>query len=132
MVGEAAREMRGRNIGIAAVPAIVPAIAYNLVVPLLFALTGVGAFSVAYNLFGGHHRGRLLAGVMALTFTVVLGNLGVVHLIRGALIDLGGELFSSTIPGFPETVAMFLAAEFEAGAGHGERHRGAAIGTHCL
>ncbi len=85
----------------------VPAIAYNLAVPLLFALTGVGAFSVAYNLFGGHRRGALLAGVMALVFTVVLGNLGVVHLIRGKLIELGGDLFPSTIPGFSETVAMF-------------------------
>ncbi len=85
----------------------VPAIAYNLAVPLLFALTGVGAFSVAYNLFGGHKRGRLLAGVMALVFVVVLGNLGVVHLIRLALINLGGEPFLSTIPGFAENVAMF-------------------------
>jgi len=85
----------------------VPAIAYNLAVPLLFALTGVGAFSVAYNLFGGHERDRLLAGVMALVFTVVLGNLGVVHLIRNALISLGGETFPSTILGFPRMVAMF-------------------------
>nr|HID14354.1 hypothetical protein [Anaerolineae bacterium] len=84
-----------------------PAVAYNLAVPLLYALTGVGVFSVAYNLFGGHRRGALLAGVMALVFTVVLGNLGVVRLIRAALISLGGELFPSTIPGFPETVAMF-------------------------
>jgi len=85
----------------------VPAIAYNLAVPLLFALTGVGAFSVGYNLFCGRRRGRLLAGVMALVFTVLLGNLGVVRLIRGKLIELGGEFFPSTIPGFPETVAMF-------------------------
>ncbi|RLC91889.1 MAG: hypothetical protein DRI79_01810 [Chloroflexi bacterium] len=85
----------------------VPAIAYNLAVPLLYALTGVGAFSVACNLFGGHRRGCLLAGVMALIFTVVLGNLGVVRLIRAALISLGGEPFPSTIPGLPETVAMF-------------------------
>jgi YYY domain-containing protein len=84
-----------------------PEIAYNLAVPLLFALTGVGAFSVAYNLFGGHRRGALLAGVVALVFTVVLGNLGVMHLIRSSLIDLGRPLFPSTIPGFPETVAMF-------------------------
>jgi YYY domain-containing protein len=85
----------------------VPAIAYNLAVPLLFALTGVGAFSVAYNLFGGHRRGALLAGAMALVFTVVLGNLGVVRVLRTGLVRLSGEvLFPSTIPGFPETVAM--------------------------
>ncbi|MDY7079948.1 MAG: DUF2298 domain-containing protein, partial [Chloroflexota bacterium] len=85
----------------------VPAIAYNLAVPLLFALTGVGAFSVAYNLFGGHKRGALLAGVMALLFTVVLGNLGVAHLIRTSLIKLGGEPFPSTIPAFSRAVTMF-------------------------
>ena len=85
----------------------VPAIAYNLAVPLFFALTGVGAFSVAYNLFGGRRRGAWLAGVTSLVFTVLLGNLGVVRLIRGALISLGGEPFPSTIPGFAETAAMF-------------------------
>ena len=84
----------------------VPAIAYNLAVPLLFALTGVSAFSVGYNLFGGHRRGARLAGVMSLVFNVVLGNLGVVRLIRAALILLGGEPFPSTVPVFAETVAM--------------------------
>jgi YYY domain-containing protein len=85
----------------------VPAIAYNLAVPLLYALTGVGAFSVAYNLFGGHRRGALLAGTMALVFAVVLGNLGVVRLIRESLITLSGDTFPSTVPVFAETVAMF-------------------------
>jgi len=84
-----------------------PAIAYNLVVPLLYALTGVGAFSVAYNLFGGHRRGGTLAGLMALVFTVGVGNLGVVRLIRSSLIALGGEGFPSTIPAFADTVRMF-------------------------
>ncbi len=85
----------------------VPAIAYNLAVPLLFALTGIGAFSVAYNFFGGHRRGALLAGVAALLFALLLGNLGVVHLVGNALIALGGEPFPSTIPGFPQAVAFF-------------------------
>ena len=84
----------------------VPAIGYNLAVPLLAALTGVGAFSVGYNLFGGHRRSARLSGVMALVFTVGLGNLGVVRLIRAALITLGGEPFPSTIPVFADTVAM--------------------------
>jgi YYY domain-containing protein len=83
-----------------------PALAYNLAVPLLFALTGVGAFSVAYNLCGGRRRGALLAGGMAIVFTLLLGNLGVVHLVGGKLVALGGEPFSSTIPGLPEAVAL--------------------------
>jgi len=85
----------------------VPTTAYNLAVPLLAALTGLGAFSVAHNLFGGHRRGSVSAGLMALASTTLLGNLGVVHLIRIKLISLGGELFPSTIPGFPQTIAMF-------------------------
>jgi YYY domain-containing protein len=84
----------------------VPAVAYNLAVPLLFALTGVGAFSAAYNLFGGHRRGARLAGVAATAFTVLVGNLGVVRLIRQSLIGLGGDPFPSTIPVFADTVAM--------------------------
>ena len=89
-----------------------PAIAYNLAVPLLFALTGVGAFSAAYNLFGARTssryrarwRGSTLAGGMAMLFTVLLGNLGVVHLLRETLSQVGGEAFPSLIPGFSETV----------------------------
>jgi YYY domain-containing protein len=85
----------------------VPAIAYNLMVPTIFALTGVAAFSVAYNLSGGNRRRALLAGIVAVGFAVLLGNLGVVHLIRGKLISLGDVSFDSTIPGFPNTVAFF-------------------------
>ncbi len=84
----------------------VPTVAYNLAVPLLYALTGVGAFSVAYNLFGGRRRGAWLAGGSALAFTILTGTLGVVHLIRSARIKLGGEPFPSTIPIFADTVLM--------------------------
>ena len=90
----------------------VPAIAYNLAVPLLFALTGVGAFSAAFNLFGsaedaGDGRRALFAGGAGTVFAVAMGNLGVVHLIRNRLIQLGGVSFPSTIPGFPRTVSFF-------------------------
>ena len=89
----------------------VPSIAYNLAVPLLFALTGVGAFSAAYNL-AGEDGGRsglgqaLLAGLAAPVFVVLMGNLGVVHLIREKLIAVGDVSFPSTIPGFPNTVSF--------------------------
>ncbi|MGD2148645.1 MAG: DUF2298 domain-containing protein, partial [Anaerolineae bacterium] len=85
----------------------VPAVAYNLAVPVIFALTGVGAFSVAYNAGGPDRRRALLAGVSALVVVVLLGNLGVVHLIRGKLIALGEVSFPSTIPGFPNAVSLF-------------------------
>ncbi|GAB4570699.1 MAG: DUF2298 domain-containing protein [Anaerolineae bacterium] len=65
------------------------AVAFNLMVPLLFALTGTGVFGVVYNLlrsrFLGHRRkGALhptpratavLFGVLGLIFVVLLGNL---------------------------------------------------------
>jgi YYY domain-containing protein len=96
----------------------VPATAYNLMVPLLYALTGVGAFSVAYNLTGRRRRGAIAAGIAAVVFTVVLGNLGVVHLIYTRLVEVGGVPFESTIPGFPEMVGFFkgLWAVFAQGA----------------
>jgi YYY domain-containing protein len=84
----------------------VPAIAYNLAVPLLFALTGLGGFSVALNLFGRFRRGAILAAFLAVVFIVLIGNLGVVRLIRVAAIRLGGDLIPSTIPGLANTVAM--------------------------
>jgi YYY domain-containing protein len=102
-----------------------PAIAYNLAVPLLFALTGVGALSVAYNLFDGRRCNAWLAGVAALGFAIVLGNLGVLHLLGVKLVELGGKSFQSTIPGLPEAVALlrglfrviFFDATFPLGAG---------------
>jgi YYY domain-containing protein len=66
---------------------IVPAFAYNLILPTVFALIALGAFSVAWNL---SHRGKgrfdirwgklvpALAGALGM---VVLGNLGSVRMI---------------------------------------------------
>ena len=44
---------------------------------------------MAYNLFGGSRRGAILAGVMALLFTVVLGNLGEVNLLWRTFKEVG-------------------------------------------
>ncbi len=84
----------------------VPAVAYNLAVPAIAALTGVGAFSVAYNMSRAKRRGRLLAALTAVAFVVLIGNLGVVHFIIKRLIALGEVSFLSTIPGFPDIVAI--------------------------
>jgi YYY domain-containing protein len=53
-------------------------LAFNLGVALLFALTGVGAFGVAYELVAarGARRAALYVGLLACTFAVIMGNLG--------------------------------------------------------
>lgn len=70
---------------------IVPSIAYNLILPTLFALVALGAFSVVYHLLNGtiHTEPRdghllnlpLVSGVAAAAMTVALGNLGTVRMI---------------------------------------------------
>lgn len=75
---------------------IVPWVAYNLAVPTLFALTGAGAFSVAFNLadgdrdtefpgeeaaYGGLRIGSLLAGLAGVFFVAIIGNFGNLKLL---------------------------------------------------
>ena len=75
---------------------IVPWVAYNLAVPTLFALTGIGAFSVAFSLADGDRAtefpgeeaptqgmriGPLLAGLAGVFFVAIIGNFGNVKLL---------------------------------------------------
>jgi YYY domain-containing protein len=76
---------------------IIPSIAYNLVVPTLFALAGIGAFSLGWNLLSagriknpetdedkeqaGLFRRPLLAGLASTIGFLILGNLGTVRMI---------------------------------------------------
>jgi YYY domain-containing protein len=77
---------------------VVPSIAYNLVIPTIFSLLGLSAFSVGYNLV---HRFRSLkdriwridprvVGVIAAVAIVILGNLGSARLIYEGFMELGG------------------------------------------
>ena len=82
---------------------LVPAIAYNLIIPTLFAFAASAAFSVAFNLASAWREThpptdeaparRLnpwLAGSAALLFAVVLGNLDAPRLVLTDLATLGG------------------------------------------
>jgi YYY domain-containing protein len=76
---------------------IIPSVAYNLIVPTLFALAGVGAFSLGWNLLAAAGYGNikdenvgeqvgitsrpLLAGLAAAGGFLILGNLGTVRMI---------------------------------------------------
>lgn len=70
-----------------------PAVAYNLILPTLYAMTGVAVFSIAYNWVKGRRDGddprrarwwlplprgnAWLAGISAMVLAVVMGNLGI-------------------------------------------------------
>lgn len=85
---------------------IVPSVAYNLILPTLFALTGIAAFSVAFNIVG-HLRERMrsidgdrtvlqrvgnpwVAGIAALLLAVVFGNLDTPRVLGTGVAELGG------------------------------------------
>ncbi len=87
---------------------IVPAIAYNLVLPTLFSLVAMGAYSVGSNLSTGLQKREaeepadfgwfkflgsktFLGGAAAAVFMLVLGNLGTVRLIWQGLQKIGAS-----------------------------------------
>ncbi len=86
---------------------IVPNVAYNLAVPTLFALTGVGAYVVASNLAGGSDARGRRAGLWGILLVLILGNLGEVRLIFNGLVQVGSVHFESLIPGYPQVVSFF-------------------------
>ncbi|QPC81577.1 glycosyltransferase family 39 protein [Phototrophicus methaneseepsis] len=83
---------------------MVPSFAYNLIVPTLFALTGIGAFSVAFNIvaamtdrrYGAQEpiappRGSAwLAGVAAIVLCLGVGNLDTVRVLVNGVATMGG------------------------------------------
>ncbi len=74
---------------------VVPEVAYNLVVPMFFALSAAAAFSVSYNLSEGTRRlmrlrpnrtsigasGPIIAGLLAVFFVLIAGNLRAVDVL---------------------------------------------------
>lgn len=78
---------------------IVPAFGYNLILPTLFSLLALIAYSVGYNLVARFRNGesgirRLnprVAGVAAALALVVLGNLGTVRMVYDGLKQIGAQ-----------------------------------------
>ena len=89
---------------------IMPSVAYNLALPLFYAITGGAAFCVAFNLVDRANDGHwtwspYAAGLLAVLFVLVLGNLGEIRLLINGFRAVAGEPpFPSTIPGLPELV----------------------------
>ncbi len=81
---------------------IVPWIAYNLAIPTLAALTGLGVFGAAYNWSRAARRGPSTgarAGALAAVLAVVSGNLFQVPYIAQRLSEVSGSTFESALPG---------------------------------
>ncbi len=91
---------------------IVPAVAYNLAVPLLPALTGIGAFSIVTSLaaWGAEKRVKLstqhsalgtpmAAGLAAVIFIAIMGNLGEIALLYQGLLAIAPPPPTIDIPG---------------------------------
>ncbi|MEX1071742.1 MAG: DUF2298 domain-containing protein [Anaerolineales bacterium] len=78
---------------------IVPAVAYNLILPSLFAMLALGAYSVSWNLWtawkGRDGRGSSvspeLVGIAAAMAIVLFGNLGSIQMIFQGYTRLGAE-----------------------------------------
>jgi YYY domain-containing protein len=84
---------------------VMPSVAFNLAIPMLFALTVGNAFCMGYNL--ARRRSRILTGLLAAVFVAVLGNLdGMVHLVD-RLSALSGSGFRSSIPGLEGLVRVW-------------------------
>ena len=93
---------------------IVPSIAYNLIVPTLFSLTGIAAFSTAFNISNGWQTTRYefarsddsnevtkksmrrsmgnpwVAGIAALMLVVIVGNLDTIRVFGNGVAQLAG------------------------------------------
>jgi len=90
---------------------IVPSVAYNLALPLLFSLLATGVFCVTYNLIDRGDededdslravlsRRSVIFGLLGAVFVAVLGNLAELQLILRGLQDLSGASLKSSIPG---------------------------------
>ncbi len=88
---------------------IVPSVAYNLALPLLYGLTCGGAFSVVYHLAARKEheawdRRALPAALAGVAFVALLGNLGEYMLILKKLGEVSGLDFRSNIPGLASLV----------------------------
>lgn len=98
---------------------IVPAFAYNLIVPTIFATAGIGAFSAAFNIVASWSTRRVesydgekvtiirrmgnpwVAGFAAMLLAVVLGNLDTPRvLIEEGIAPLGGYTRPTGLEGF--------------------------------
>lgn len=81
---------------------VMPTTAYNLIIPMLFSFTGLGAFAIAYNLVasrGWATKGRAVpAGIIAAILCVLLGNLAEFGVLTDAWQRTSDSTIQSNLP----------------------------------
>lgn len=93
---------------------IVPSIAYNFILPTLFAIVGICAFSVGWNLVESRRANAdedqpatsdlgFVSGLTASALTILLGNLGTLQTVYHKLQQLGAGIDFS----WEQTVSIF-------------------------
>jgi YYY domain-containing protein len=109
--------------------ALTPSIAYNFLLPSLFAMLALGGFSAAWNLFDRARKqqddeeetafrffdGRLMAGFGAAVGLVLVGNLGTIRTIYQALqkLAVGNETFNNPDVWIPQRWGWALQGFFK-------------------
>jgi len=87
---------------------ITPSIAYNLLLPTFFAMTGIGAYTIGVNLVKPSKKKELFTGLLAVMFVLFIGNLGTVKMIMQGFQRLGELQISNTaLNGFSPIVQFF-------------------------
>jgi YYY domain-containing protein len=98
---------------------IVPSVAYNLILPTLFAMLALGAYSIGWNLFSAWRgrsesafkmlaKGPSLAGIGAAIGVVLLGNLASLQMIFSGYQKLGNIEGSGADPGLITQIVWTL------------------------
>ncbi|HOT90513.1 MAG TPA: DUF2298 domain-containing protein [Anaerolineae bacterium] len=87
---------------------IVPSIGYNLAIAAFYAMTGVGAYTIASNLAGGDEKRGRRTGLIGLFLVLILGNLGELRLLFMGFEEIGNIKFESLIPGYPALVSALV------------------------
>ncbi len=86
---------------------IVPAFAYNLILPFWFGLTAIGAFGLSYNLVAYQKRRKknegaraspYIAGITAAIFMVFIGNLGEIDTLSKAFLRVTEDVEVIELP----------------------------------
>ena len=94
---------------------IIPSIAYNLIIPTIFAITGISTFSIVYSIAERADNPRIrpeFAGIASLTLLMLLGNLDTLRLWLTAVNELGVTELSIQASNFVESTLAGISAWF--------------------